>query len=332
MSKRDMACDVTFGRCAWSGPRRGILKTCDFSDGWNRASRCCAAAWRGRWWVVETDVADCFSAIPHDRLMQAVEERVVDQPILKLLRAMLRAGVMEAGIVRHPVTGTPQGGVISPLLCNVYLHRLDRAWDTRAFGVLVRFADDLLVVCRSEQQAQAALERLRALLAELGLAPKEAKTRIVELAVGAEGFDFLGFHHKMVRSRGIRGRGGVAFLARWPSNRAMARARDRIRELTHRSRLLLPVEVIVADLNRFLRGWANYYRYGHSTTRFHHIEQQARDRLALLIGKRHKRGRGFGWSIMAYKSKNFCGPWSPSGTVITPGPNKPWREKPNAWR
>jgi RNA-directed DNA polymerase len=288
--------------------------------------------WRGRRWVVETDIANCFSAIPHDRLMQAVEERVVDQPILKLLRAMLRAGVMEAGVIRHPVTGTPQGGVISPLLCNVYLHRLDRGWDTRALGVLVRYADDLLVVCKSEQQAHAALARLRALLADLGLAPKEAKTRIVELAVGAEGFDFLGFHHKMVRSRGIHGRRGVAFLARWPSDRAMQRARDRLRELTLRSRLLLPVEVVVGDLNRFLRGWAGYFRYGHSAARFHKIEQHARDRLALFIGKRHKRGRGFGWSIMAYKSGNFCGLWSPSGTVITPGPYKPWREKPNAWR
>jgi RNA-directed DNA polymerase len=286
--------------------------------------------WRGRRWVVETDVADCFSAIPHDRLMQAVEERVVDQSVLKLLRAMLRAGVMESGIVRHPDTGTPQGGVISPLLCNVYLHRLDRGWDTRAFGVLVRFADDLLVVCKSGQQAQAALARLRQLLADLGLAPKQAKTRIVELEVGAEGFDFLGFHHRMVRSRGIHGRRGVEFLARWPNDRAMQRARDRIRELTHRSRLLLPVEVVVEDLNRFLRGWAGYFRHGHSATRFRTIEQHARDRLALFLGKRHKRGRGFGWSVLGYLSPNQCGLVSLNGTVIAPRANKPWREKPNA--
>jgi group II intron reverse transcriptase/maturase len=285
---------------------------------------------RGRRWVVETDIADCFSAIPHDRLMQAVQERVVDQSVLKLLRSMLRAGVMESGVVRHPDTGTPQGGVVSPLLCNVYLHRLDRAWDTRTFGVLVRFADDLLVVCKSRQQAQAALARLRALLAELGLAPKEAKTRIVELAVGGEGFDFLGFHHRMVQSRGVHGRRGVEFLARWPSDRAMRRARDRIAQLTIRSRLLLPVEVVVEDLNRFLRGWANYYRYGHSTIRFALIQQHARDRLAVFIGRRHKRGRGFGWSVIAYKSTDYCGLLSLIGTVIAPRANKPWREKPNA--
>jgi hypothetical protein len=220
--------------------------------------------------------------------------------------------------------------VISPLLCNVYLHRLDRAWDTRAFGVLVRFADDLLVVCTSRQQAQAALARLRALLAELGLVPKEAKTRIVELVVGGEGFDFLGFHHRMVRSRGVHGRRGVEFLARWPSDRAMQRARDRIGPLTIRSRLLLPVEVVVEDLNRFLRGWANYYRYGHSAIRFHKIQQHAHDRLALFIGKRHKRGRGFGLSVLAYQSTDYCGLYSLKGTVIAPRANKPWRENPNA--
>jgi RNA-directed DNA polymerase len=99
-------------------------------------------SWQGRRWVVETDIANCFSAIPHEKLMQAVQERVSDQAVLKLLRAMLRAGVMEDGQVRRPVTGSPQGGVISPLMCNVYLHQIDRAWDVRQYGVLVRFADD----------------------------------------------------------------------------------------------------------------------------------------------------------------------------------------------
>jgi group II intron reverse transcriptase/maturase len=98
-------------------------------------------AWEGRRWVVETDIANCFEAIPHDRLMTAIEERIVDRQILKLLRALLRAGVMKDASVRRKVTGTPQGGVISPLLCNVYLHGLDRQWTTRGHGVLVRYAD-----------------------------------------------------------------------------------------------------------------------------------------------------------------------------------------------
>jgi RNA-directed DNA polymerase len=287
-------------------------------------------AWRGRRWVVETDIANCFSAIPHDRLMQAVQERVVDQPVLKLLRAMLRAGVMEAGLVRREAAGTPQGGVISPLMCNVYLHRIDRVWDNRAHGVLARFADDLLVMCATRQQAEAALTRLRVLLAELGLEPKEAKTRIVHLEEGGEGVDFLGFHHRWVRSRGWRGKRGSTFLARWPADKAMQRARDRIRDLTVRSRLLLSVETVVQDINRFLRGWAAYFRYGHSTHRFNKIRSYALERLALFIGKRHKRGRGFGWRVVIRLSPNQYGLISLDGIVVAPRANKPWRERPNA--
>ena len=158
--------------------------------------------WRGRRWVVETDIASCFSAIPHDKLMQAVEERICDQSVLKLLRVILRAGVMEDGQLRRPVAGTPQGGVISPVMCNVYLHRLDREWDDHD-GVLVRYADDATVMCWSRGQAERALERLTVLLAGLGLEPKAAKTRIVHLQEGGEGFEFLGFHHRLVRSRGL---------------------------------------------------------------------------------------------------------------------------------
>jgi group II intron reverse transcriptase/maturase len=286
-------------------------------------------AWRGRRRVVETDIASCFTAIPHDQLMQAIEERVVDQSVLRLLRQVLRAGVMQDGQVRREVTGAAQGGPISPLLCNVYLHRLDRAWDTREYGVLVRFADDLLVMCKSAQQAEAALARVRVLLAELGLEPKEAKTAIVHLEEGGPGFDFLGFHHQMVVSRGLRGTKGVMFLARWPADKAMAHARDRVRELTVRSRLLLPVEAVVQDVNEFLRGWAAYFRYGHSSARFGKIRNYAIERLAIFIGKRHKRGRRFGLSVVAYQSPSHCGLISLSGIAVPPRANKPWRERPN---
>jgi RNA-directed DNA polymerase len=289
-------------------------------------------AWRGRRWVVETDIASCFEAIPKDRLMQAVQERVADQSVLKLLRAMLRAGVMETGVVRHPVTGTPQGGVISPMLCNVYLHRLDRQWNTREHGVLVRFADDLLVMCVSREQAEAALARLRLLLDELGLVPKESKTRIVHLVEGDEGFDFLGFHHKLVRSRGARGKRGVAFLSRWPADKAMRHARDRIRELTQRSRLRFAIEAVVEDLNRFLNGWAGYYRFGHSTIRLGKIRHYALERLAIFIGERYKsrRRRAYGLSVLAFRSADQYGLVTLNGIVVAPRAGKPWREKPNA--
>ncbi|EWM19868.1 RNA-directed DNA polymerase [Kutzneria sp. 744] len=287
-------------------------------------------AWRGRRWVVETDIANCFSAIPHEKLMQAVEERVCDQAVLKLLRAMLRSGVMSDGVVRREVTGTPQGGPISPLLCNVYLHRLDRAWDVREHGVLVRFADDAVVMCHSRRQVEAALARLTELLSELGLEPKAAKTRITHLTEDGPGVDFLGFHHRWVRAEGRTGGKGVAFLARWPADKAMQRARDRIRELTDRRRMLLRVEVIVEDVNRFLRGWAGYFRYGNSALRFEKIRSYAVMRLAGFVAKKHRRTRAFGRWVIAFASDNQLGLIRLDGTVVAPRPFRAWRVVSNA--
>ncbi|MFF5655117.1 group II intron reverse transcriptase/maturase [[Kitasatospora] papulosa] len=287
-------------------------------------------SWRGRRWVVETDIANCFEAIDHEKLMHAAEERVCDQSVLKLLRAMLRAGVMEDGQVRRPVTGTPQGGVVSPLLANVFLHRIDRAWETRQHGVLVRYADDAVVMCATRAQAEAALERLTCLLADLGLEPKAAKTRIVHLEVAGEGFDFLGFHHRLVASRSRDGKRPVTFLARWPASKAMQHARDRVRELTERRRLLLPVEVIVQDVNAFLRGWAAYFRFGNSARHFDKIGSYARMRMAGFLAKRHRRSRGFGWSVVAFASRGQLSPIALHGTVVAPRPFRDWRDRPNA--
>jgi RNA-directed DNA polymerase len=285
-------------------------------------------SWKRRRWVLETDIADCFEAIPHSGLMSAIEERVSDRRLLKLLRAMLRAGVMQDGAVRRDVTGTPQGGVLSPVLCNVYLHRLDRQWAARGTGVLVRYADDLVVLCHSRREAEAALVSLRSILAELGLELKAAKTRIVHLREGGEGLDFLGFHHRQVR--GERGYRHLRFLARWPSREAMQRARDRIREITDSKRLRDPVEVIVQELNRFLRGWANYFRYGNSRLHFTRITTYALRRLALFVAKRHKRASGYGMTVVAYVSPNRMGLVNLDRLVVTPSPFRDWRAKPNA--
>jgi len=260
--------------------------------------------------------------------MSAVEERISDRHVLKLLRAMLRAGAMQDGAVRREVAGTPQGGVISSVLCNVYLHRLDRCWAERGCGELVRYADDLVVLCRTRREAEAALAALRSVLAELGLELKQAKTRIVHLREGGEGLDFLGFHHRHVRMTGPRRR-HIHFLARWPSREAMGRARERIREITDRKRLRLPVEAIVQDLNRFLRGWGRYFRYGNSTWHFTRISNYAVQRLALFVAKRHKRTRGYGLSVVVYMSPNRMGLITLEGTVTAPRAFKPWRDKPN---
>jgi RNA-directed DNA polymerase len=284
-------------------------------------------SWRGRRWVVETDIANCFEAIPHSGLIQAIEERVCDRAVLSLLRGMLRAGVMEAGSLRRSTTGAAQGGVISPLLCNVYLHRLDRAWSIREHGVLVRYADDALVMCDSREQAEAALARLTALLADLGLEPKAAKTRIVHLAEGEEGFDFLGFHHRLVRGWTPKS-AHLTFLARWPARKAVQRARDRIRELTGRKWLWMPVEDIVRDLNLFLRGWAGYFRYGNSARVLGQIRNFAFMRLAIWMSKKGNRRRAWGWGIkQLLLSPNQMGLISLDGTVIPPRPFRDWRGK-----
>ncbi|HEV2055378.1 MAG TPA: group II intron reverse transcriptase/maturase [Methylomirabilota bacterium] len=284
-------------------------------------------SWKGRRWVLETDIADCFEAIPHSGLMSAIEERVSDRPLLKLLRAMLRAGVMADGAVRRDVSGTPQGGVVSPVLANVYLHRLDRCWTERGTGVLVRFADDLVVLCHTKREAEAALVSLRSILAELGLELKAAKTRIVHLREGGEGLVFLGFDHRRVR--GERGYKHLRFLARWPSREAMQRARERIREITDRKRLRDPVEVIVQELNRFLCGWANYFRYGNSRLHFTRITTYALRRLARFVAKRHKRKAGYGMTVVAFVSPNRMGLINLDRLVVTPSPFRDWRAKPN---
>jgi RNA-directed DNA polymerase len=284
-------------------------------------------SWKGHRWVVETDIANCFEAIPHSGLIQAIEERVCDRAVLSLLRGMLRAGVMEAGSLRRGVAGTPQGGVVSPLLANIYLHRLDRAWQTREHGVLVRFADDVVVMCRSRGQAEAALERLTVLLAELGLEPKAAKTRVVHLAEGGEGFDFLGFHHRLVRGRTPRS-AHLTFLARWPARKAVQRARDRIREITGRKWLWMPVEDVVRDLNLFLRGWANYFRYGNSARVLGQIRNYALQRLAIWLSKKGNRRRAWRWGLkQLLLSPNQMGLISLDGTVVAPRPFRDWRGK-----
>ena len=184
-------------------------------------------------------------------------------------------------------------------------------------------------MCQTRQEAEAALAALTAILVGLGLRLKASKTRIVHLREDGEGIDFLGFHHRWVRAASKRHR-HVLFLARWPADKAMQHARERIRELTDRRRLLLPVEVIVQDLNRFLRGWAGYFRYGNSAHNFDKIRNYALMRLAGVVAKRHHRSRRFGWSVVAFQSPDQLGLISLDGIVVAPRPHRPWREKPNA--
>jgi RNA-directed DNA polymerase len=154
----------------------------------------------------------------------------------------------------------------------------------------------------------------------LGLSRRQAKTRIVHLREGGEGFAFLGFHHRHVRGRTRRSR-HIGFLARWPSRQAMQHARDRVREPTARERLPLSVEEIVRDVNVFPRGWSGYFRYGNSARPFDKIQTYALARL--FVAKRHRTPRSHGWPIVAYESPNRIGLINLNGRVVAPRPNRP---------
>ena len=278
--------------------------------------------WSGRKVVVEADIASFFDEVDQNILMEALAERVVDHKVLKAIKALLAAGVLVGEQLLSSDTGTPQGGVISPLLANVYLNRLDREWERRhrGLGRLIRYADDLVVVCRYESQAARALVVLKEELARLGLRVQPSKTRVVNLKAG-EGFDFLGFHHRWVAAKR---RPAVWFLARWPSRRAMARARDRIRELTARRLLARPIEAVVGSINRFLAGWGAYFRHGNSSACFDAIEHFVTERLVLFISKKHQqRGRWFGRRVL-FASPTRLGLVRLAGTVSAPRPNR-WR-------
>jgi len=249
---------------------------------------------RGGNHVLDADIRDYFGSIDHDKLMKLVERRVSDRRVLKLLRQWLTVGVMEDGVVTETLSGTPQGGVISPLLSNIYLHVLDRVWEDKCadIGTLVRYADDFVVMCDTASKVDEAERRVRIVLERLGLELHPDKTRKVELSRGMESFDFLGCNLRKRMSGPIWVREGrrVFFLQRRPSARSLKRVRTRVREMTGRDRNgVKDVRVILAALTPVLRGWGNYFRTGNAAEKFNQIDSYVWRRLNRFMVKRQGR-------------------------------------------
>jgi len=263
------------------------------------------AANRGCDWVLDADIRDYFNTIDQEKLMVLVGRRVSDRRMLKLIRKFLKAGVFEDGEVRSTNTGTPQGGVLSPLLANIYLNYLDKIWEEKCsqVGVLVRYADDFVALCRSKWNAEEALRRVKYLTGRLGLELHPDKTKVVNLKEGKEGFDFLGFHHRKLRAQ----KSGKYYLMCWPRAKARKAIQEKIKAIIgeRRQRLCRTLKEVIEELNPVLKGWGNYFAVGNSSGVFAAVDNFVRAKLCLFLSKKHgKSGRGW---VQRWKDIDFGG-------------------------
>jgi RNA-directed DNA polymerase len=243
----------------------------------------------GNHWVVDADIKGYFDSIPHQLLMEKIGKKISDGRVLKLIESYLKAGVMETGKGWEATPeGTPQGGVVSPLLANIYLDELD--WELARAGLqMVRYADDFVVLCRTEEEACGALERIRRWMDQAQLRLHPEKTKVVD-ATQRGGFDFLGYHFE-------RGQ-------KWPRKKSLNRLREKLREHTRRNHGQ-SLDSIIGRINPILRGWYNYFRFS-KLNALQSVDGWIRGRLRSILRKRAKRkGRAKGKDHSRWRNHFF---------------------------
>ena len=249
----------------------------------------------GREWVVDADLSNFFGTVDHDKLLTLVAQRVSDGRVLRLIRSMLQAGSYGEGRLFPTERGTPQGGVVSPLLSNILLTPFDREMRRRGYR-LTRYADDWLITCTSAAEARAALATAKQVLTKLGVRINPAKTRMVHVRFG---FDFLG--HKIKRgkrlslsSSKIRSGARPGALYAYPSQKSIQRFKDQVRRRTRR-KAPVTTEVLIQQLNPVLRGWGHYYKRAHVRRLFNQLDRWVVRR---IWSHRYKRWRCQGWKTL----------------------------------
>ena len=221
--------------------------------------------------VADADIKAYFDNIPHGPLMADIGRYIADGRVLELIESFLKQDILEDMVLWTPEKGSPQGAVVSPLLANLYLHPVDVAMAATGFE-MIRYADDLVILCRGEAEARRALDLLGRLTTERGLTLHPDKTRLVDASVPGEGFDFLGYHFE-------RGK-------RWPRPKSMRKLKDSIRSKTKRSNGR-SLAAIIEDVNGALKGWFGYFKHSHKPT-FPIVDKWVRRRLRSILRKRKR--------------------------------------------
>jgi RNA-directed DNA polymerase len=243
--------------------------------------------------VLDADIRDFFGSLDREILMERVKRRVSDRRVLSLIGQWLDVGVMEDGRETKLVSGTPQGGVISPLLSNIYLSFLDERWTKQCanLGTLVRYADDFVIVCNTRADVDEAERRVKLVFKRLRLELHPDKTRKVDLGAGKQGFDFLGCHlHKRMSGKIWENeRKSVYFLQRWPSKTSVKRVKQRVKELTPNSVIHRDLRDTIAKINPVIRGWGGYFATGNASAKFNQVDSYVWMRLRKLV--RRRKGR-----------------------------------------